>query len=143
MPKKTITTTVAKKTTKKVVKKVTSKKAPKKPAPKKIVKTIPPLVVPVAHPSAPVIPPPVKTEAQKIWDEIKDRPIEMFGLPGQVVAMHAVPVTVEPTKLYLVTRSTATLPSLEAAIGDKYTVELADKFVIVARNTKLPFIVKK
>jgi hypothetical protein len=29
--------------------------------------------------------------------------------------------------------SSAVLPSLETAIGKKYTVELVDKFVIVAR----------
>jgi hypothetical protein len=73
------------------------------------------------------------TEAGAIWGEIKDKSIEMFALPNQVVSMHVHPVFVDPGKLYLTLNSTATLPSLEVAIGSKYTVELADKFCIVAR----------
>jgi hypothetical protein len=85
---------------------------------------------------------PVKTEAQKIWDEIQNLPILMFGLPDQTVAMHCSPMAVEPSKLYLITRSSATLPSLESSIGKGFTVELADKFVIVARAPK-PLIPSK
>ena len=73
------------------------------------------------------------TVAGDIWNEIKDKNIEMFALPDQQVNMHAHPIVVEPSKLYLITNSTAVLPSLEAAIGKKYTVELADKYVIVSR----------
>jgi len=73
------------------------------------------------------------TVAGDIWNEIKDKSIEMFALPDQQVNMHAHPIVVEPSKLYLITNSTAVLPSLEAAIGKKYTVELADKYVIVGR----------
>lgn len=73
------------------------------------------------------------TEAGKIWDEIKDKDIEMFALPDQKVSMHCHPIMVEPSRLFLTTNSTAVLPSLETAIGKKFTVELADKFVIVAR----------
>jgi hypothetical protein len=78
----------------------------------------------------------VATEAQKIWDEIKNLQIQMFGLPEQTVSHHCTPVSVEPSKLYLVTRSSATLPSLETSIGPGFVVELADKFVIVARAPK-------
>lgn len=94
---------------------------------------------PVATPKAA----PVQTEAQKIWDEIANLPILMFGLPDQTIAMHCSPMTVEPNKLYLITRSSATLPSLEASIGKNFTVELADKFVIVARAPKPLFPSKK
>lgn len=74
-----------------------------------------------------------KSEADKIWDEIKNKPILMFALPNQFVFQHCNQVPVEPSKLYLTIRSTATLPSLETAIGNKFSVELADKFVIVSR----------
>ncbi len=73
------------------------------------------------------------SEAGAIWQEIKNKDIEMFALPGQKVHMHCHPTPVEPTRLYLLTNSTAVLPSLEAAVGKAFTVELADKFVIVAR----------
>ena len=73
------------------------------------------------------------TVSLEIWNEIKDKNIEMFALPDQKVHMHCRPVPVEPSKLYLLINSSAVLPSLEVAAGKKYTVELADKFVIVSR----------
>lgn len=73
------------------------------------------------------------TVAGEIWNEIKDKTIEMFALPDQVVSMHCHPVPIEPTKLFLVTNSTAVLPSLETAIGKKYVVELAGQFTVVTR----------
>lgn len=81
------------------------------------------------------------TEAGTIWGEIKDKNIEMFALPNQKVHMHCHPVPVEPNKLYLLTNSTAVLPSLESSInkdGNVYVVELADRFVTVARVTISP-----
>lgn len=76
-----------------------------------------------------------KTEADLIWDEIKDKNIDMFALPDQVVSQYCKPAVVEPSKLYLRTSASCTLPSLEAAVGKKFTVELLDKYVVVARVT--------
>jgi hypothetical protein len=78
------------------------------------------------------------TVAGEIWSEIKDKNIEMFALPDQVVSMHVRPVPIEPTKLYLVANSTSVLPSLEAAVGKKYVVELADRYLIVTRAVVPP-----
>lgn len=86
--------------------------------------------------AAPVVAPvsTAKTEAEKIWDEVKSLPINMFALPNQTVADHVSPIPqIDPTKLYATVRSTATLPSLEAAVGSKFVVELADKFVVISR----------
>lgn len=69
----------------------------------------------------------------EIWSEIKDLNIEMFALPSQKVYMHCNPVNIEPSKLYLTTSSSAVLPSLEAALGMKYSVESVDKFLVVSR----------
>lgn len=74
-----------------------------------------------------------KTEADKIWDEIKDKKIDMFALPDQIVSQYCDPAIVEPSKLYLRTTASSTLPSLEAAIGKNYAVELVDKYVVVSR----------
>lgn len=76
------------------------------------------------------------TTAGEIWSEIKDLNIEMFALPNQVVQMHCHPVPIEPSKLYLISNSSAVLPSLEVAVGKKYIVELADKFITVSRTGK-------
>jgi hypothetical protein len=73
------------------------------------------------------------SEAGKIWDEIKEKTIEMFALPDQKVLDHCTPVNIEPSKLYLRTKSSAVLPSLEVSCGKNFTVELVDKYVTVAR----------
>lgn len=130
--------------------KTTAKKPAKRPikVQRKLVKVAPkrtkkvpqqkaPTVVPLPPlPSSPVqvlAPVPVKTDAERIWEEIKDLPIQMFGLPGQLVSMHCTPVPIEPTRLYVTIRSSATLPSLEAAVAGRFNVEQADKWVIVTR----------
>lgn len=126
----------------------TAKRAPKK-APKKVQT---PAVAPVQAPVAVSPAAPVKTDSEKIWDEIRHLPIEMFALPNQVVADHCTPIPqIDPVKLYMTVRSTATLPSLEATLNTfsnttkdlvkkghkvevkEYRVELADRFVIVSR----------
>ena len=76
---------------------------------KKVTKKSVPVVVPVVQ-TSPVVP--VKTESEKIWNEIKDLPLQMFGLPNQVVSQHCIPVQVDPTRLFLTIRSTSTLPAL-------------------------------
>src|SRR5512135_2490444 len=130
MPKKKTTkkSKLTKKTAKKTVKKTTKKVAP------------PAVVAPPVVAAPP--PPPVKSEAEKIWMEIQNRPIMMFGLPCQFVFQHCTVVNVEPSACYVTIRSTAALPSLEAAVAPDFTVELADKFVIVRRAPK-PLIPSK
>ncbi len=125
---------------KKVTVAKTTKKSAKKPV-KKVKKVETPVVAPVVAPPAPPAPP-VKTEADKIWAEIQNRPILMFGLPDQYVFQHATFVGIEPSALYVTIRSSATLPSLEAAVFPDFTVELADKFVIIKRVPK-PLIPSK
>src|SRR5579885_3015557 len=93
--------------------------------------------------AAPVVAEAPKTEADKMWSEIKDRSIEMFALPGQTVAMHAIPVPIDPAKLYLTLRSTAVLPSLEESLKKDFNVELAAKWVVVTRKPPEPAAPKK
>lgn len=101
------------------------------------------------------------TEAVAIWEEIKDLPISMFGLPDQTVEHHCTFVPIEPSKLYLTTRSSSALPALETTLkehGDRattqvkktgainksqFTIELVDKFIIVARLAPNPLTIKK
>jgi len=101
----------------------------------------PPVKPKVASPITPQVHAPVAsvpqttnvTEANKIWAEIKDVPLQLFGLPNQFVSQFCTPVPVEPNRLFVVIKNSATLPALETALAGKYTVELVDKFVIVAR----------
>lgn len=75
------------------------------------------------------------TVAGEIWGEIQNLDIEMFALPNQKVHMHCHPINIEPNKLYLLTNSSAVLPSLEVSVGKKFAVELVDKFVVVSKVT--------
>ena len=77
---------------------------------------------------------PVQTEAQKIWSEISGVELEMFSLPGQTVEKYCKPVTVEPTKLYVTATVQAVFPALETALRKKFTVEMAQKFIVIARK---------
>lgn len=105
-------------------------------------KTVPKVAVkPVAKTTTPPIPvstvdPQTKldtnSEAYKIWHLIRDRGINMFGLPNQRVSMHCTPAVVEPSKLYLTIRSPAVLPALEEVVAPSFTVEMQTKWVVVA-----------
>lgn len=116
-----------------------TKKPAKKPVKKAPKKVTPPVTVVAAPTPAPVVSPPApsaQSEADRIWAEIQNRPIMMFGLPNQFVFQHCTVVNIEPTSCYVTIRSSATLPSLEAAVAPDFTVELADKFVIIKRVPK-------
>lgn len=83
-----------------------------------------------------------QTAADQIWNEIRRLPIEMFGLPGQIVEMHVAPTPLDPSRCFLVARASAVLPSLESALGvnlahpeqSKYLVEQQGNFIVVSRN---------
>lgn len=77
-----------------------------------------------------------QTVAEQLWEEVKGRQINLFALPGQSVEAHFTQAQVEPSKLYLTINdknATALLPALEEALGKSYTVEMAGRFVCVAR----------
>ena len=78
----------------------------------------------------------VKTESDKIWSEIKNKKIEMFALPNQVISNYCRPVSIEPTRLYVIPTAASVLPALEIALGDKFTIEPADKYFIIGRAKK-------
>lgn len=77
---------------------------------------------------------PVVTEAAKIWSEISGVELEMFSLPGQTVEKYCTQVNIEPTKLYVTASVQAVVPALEAALGKRFTVERAQKFIVIARK---------
>ena len=76
--------------------------------------------------------PVVKTLADKIWDDIKEKPVEMFALPKQFVHMYCKQIKIEPSKLYLTFTVPAILPALEVALEGKYTVERLERYISVS-----------
>ncbi|HVI40815.1 MAG TPA: hypothetical protein VM577_09155 [Anaerovoracaceae bacterium] len=78
------------------------------------------------------------TESDKIWEEIKNLPIEMFALTNQYVKHHAQRLKVSPNEVYLRLKSGAVVASLEAALarvrGRSYELEVTEGYVIVRRG---------
>ncbi len=75
-----------------------------------------------------------QTEADKIWAEVSDVQLNMFSLPGQVVSTYCTQVKIEPTKLYVTATVQAVVPALDAAIGKKFDIEVANKYIIISRK---------
>ena len=73
------------------------------------------------------------TESDKIWAEIEELPIDMFALPDQKIKNHVQRVKVTPTEVYLKLKSTSVVASLEAALGRRFELEMAEGYVIVRR----------
>jgi hypothetical protein len=75
-----------------------------------------------------------KTEADKIWSEIKNKRIEIFSLPSQIVSQYCKPSPVEPSRLYLIVSASSVLPALETALGPSYVLDRMERFVTVSRK---------
>jgi len=76
---------------------------------------------------------PERTEASKIWAEIKDKRMDLFALPAKVSDFCSYQ-DVEPTKCYLVLKAGAALSALEELLGSSFKCELVNKWVVVSRN---------
>lgn len=74
-----------------------------------------------------------KNVANEIWDEIKDKDVDMFTLPNQKVNMYCKPMPIDSGRLFLTFNTSSFLPALEQAIGPKYKVELVTKYIVVSR----------
>jgi hypothetical protein len=89
-----------------------------------------------------------QTVAAKLWDQIKDLPIDIFALPNQTIKDHAKREegmdAVFPTDLYVTIRSAAVYPALEealsAAVGrnqvrlpktDKFEISKSRQFTVI------------
>jgi len=75
-----------------------------------------------------------KTPGQVMWEEIKNHPLDMFGLPGQTVSNYCSPMDVEPSRLFLSFKVQSVLPALETALGKKFNFEMANKIIIITRK---------
>ena len=71
---------------------------------------------------------------EKIWQEIKDVQLQLFGLPNQTVQKHCQPQMVEPSRLYVTFSAGAVGPALETALRN-YNVEIDGKYIIIGRKS--------
>lgn len=77
-----------------------------------------------------------KFESDKIWEEIKDLPIEMFSLPNQKVSDYVTKVKLPGKHLTVTLKVSSVLTSLEYTLGSKFEVGQNEKFVTVSRKVK-------
>jgi hypothetical protein len=78
-----------------------------------------------------------KTEADIIWNDIKNLDLNLYALKNQFVSLHCKPMQVEPTKLYLEFdsyRKGIILPALEELVKNTYNVEQVDRFLVVSKK---------
>lgn len=74
-----------------------------------------------------------KTQAQLIWDEIKDLEISMFGLPEQKINNFCSPVFLDDKILFLNYKLAAVFPVLEEKFRAKYLIDTEGKMLKVSR----------
>lgn len=62
-----------------------------------------------------------ESESEKIWNKIKDMPIDIFALPNQTIKMHVIRESklekAFPDSVYIKIKSAAVLPALEETLG--------------------------
>lgn len=82
----------------------------------------------------------VKNEAEEIWNEICDLPIEMYALPDQRVKDHINKLGNHGDSVIVRPKSPAGLPALEATLstlGGKYQLQTAEGgYIMVCRTPK-------
>lgn len=69
----------------------------------------------------------------EIWEQIKNKKLELFALPPQSVEKFFTPIMVDNKTVHLIYNISAALPALEVALGKEFLVELAGKYVVVSR----------
>lgn len=74
------------------------------------------------------------TNAEKMWEFLKDKDLAMFSLPSQTVEQYCLPILLDPDKLMLLPKASSVLPALEEAFGKQFTFEMADKYIIVNKK---------
>jgi hypothetical protein len=87
----------------------------------------------------------VLTDAQKaIWNVVRDRKVEYFGLKGQKVSDVCDPLNIVPTELFVALKAGAALQSLEAALSEDTVVnsfgETVPKFVVELVKEKVAVV---
>lgn len=89
------------------------------------------------------VPVPVLTESDKIWEGIKNLPLDLYSLPGQTVSTHTKRFIGSPDAVYLKLSSSAVVASLEVALGKKYTTEVSEAGYILVKNASPSVAVPK
>lgn len=79
----------------------------------------------------------------KIWAEIKDVKLSLYGLPNQNVFQHVSRLEVPMPGCLIKLKSSAVLPALEEALGSKFSFESGEGYVVVSRRVDTADMVKE
>lgn len=75
------------------------------------------------------------TEADLMWEEIKNLPIGMYSIPGQLIHMHVERLNILPNMLHLRLRSPAVIVGLDSVLNSDRLGRFEHKFdVDIAEN---------
>lgn len=69
---------------------------------------------------------------KKLWEEIKNRDINVFAMTSKV-ADYCEYIDIDESKCYLTCKASAALPALETALGEGFRCSLVEKYVLVER----------
>ena len=69
----------------------------------------------------------------KLWEEIKDKPIDMFALPGKRVQDFVSKVMGTANSLLVSVKVGAAIPALEQTLGNTFKVVPDEKYVTVSK----------
>jgi hypothetical protein len=75
-----------------------------------------------------------KIPSRDVWEEIRNLQIEMFCLPPQSVEYYTSVVSHNDTMAILSYKVPSMIASLESLIGNKFTVEPKEKYLVVTRK---------
>ena len=74
------------------------------------------------------------SQAEKIWQSVQGRRLEMFGLPNQFVSMFCQFVPVDQNRCFLKYKIAAVLPALEIA-SPEFNVEAVQGYIVLSKKT--------
>lgn len=76
------------------------------------------------------------SESEKIWEEVRNVKVDLWGLPNQTVEGAVHYLNVPGRDLLVKPKAGAALPQLELALGNKFTItQSASGYLIIARST--------
>ena len=71
-----------------------------------------------------------KSNAEKIWNEIKNKKINVFGTVEKITKFLS-KIDLPGDELYVKLTASAALPALEATLGKKYVIEGAERYTVI------------
>jgi hypothetical protein len=75
------------------------------------------------------------TSAQKIWNEIKDKELNAFGINGKIIGDFCVPLPEMHMDIcFLVLSASSLVPEIEKVLVRQYKVEQSYKYILISRK---------